>query len=126
MKKLTIDKQEEIKLEIDNVQARAKTRTISYEDIVDTLKEIDARLGISNAAKKGVKVFVDYHAPHFPARYNGRPESTQFRAEHNGKTWAITEICRGYTIHTENKAINLTFTDTAKAAIIKNLESMSL
>jgi len=126
MKKTTIDKQAAIQAELDNVQSRAKTRTISYNDIIDTLKEIDSRLGISKAAKKGVKVLVDYHAQHFPSCYNGRPESTQFRAEFNGKTWALTEIFRGYTIQTANKAINITFTDKAKEAIIQSLENMGI
>jgi len=126
MKKTTIDKKETIMMELDAVQQRAKTRTISYDDIIDTLKEIDSRLGISKASKKGVKVLVDYHAQHFPACYHGRPESTYFQAEYNGKTWAITNIKRGYTTQTPNKAILITFTDAAKEAIIRNMESMSL
>lgn len=52
MKKATIDKKEAIMMELDAVQQRAKTRTISYDDIIETLKDVDARLGISNAAKK--------------------------------------------------------------------------
>lgn len=126
MKKTTIEKKETIQAILDDVQKRAKTRTISYNNMVETLDEIDKRLDISKAAKKGVKVLVDYHAQHFPACYNGRPESTYFRAEHNGRTWAITEIKRGYTTQTPNKAIQITFTDTAKAAIIHSLEEMSI
>ena len=126
MKKTTIDKKETIEKILDEVQKRAKTRTISYDDIRETLDDIDKRLDISKAAKKGVKVLVDYHAQHFPACYNGRPESTYFRAEHNGRAWAITEINRGYTTQTPAKAIRITYTDAAKAAIIHSLEEMSI
>lgn len=79
---------------IDTAQNRARVRTICAENIIDTCESVQKKLDIPQTALEGVQITVDRHAQKFPAAYNGRPESTIFRAVYAGHKWRLLDVFR--------------------------------
>lgn len=104
--------------QIAEANGKARTRTLSIDDVKAVLKEADEHLGISKAAKKGVKLTYR-HGEKLPKAYKYIPESTQFKAEFNGTAWVITDIYRGICPGVI-KDTALELTEAAKKAIIES------
>lgn len=102
---------------IDAAQYRARVRTICAEDIIDTCESVQKKLDIPQTALEGVQITVDQHAQIFPSAYNGRPESTIFRAVYAGRKWRLLDVCRDYT-RRPGHGISIILTDTAKSAVL--------
>lgn len=105
--------------EIENVQAKAKTRTIDASDINRAIATIEKTLGISKKDMEGLAVEVDMNAQDFPNAYRYRAESTIFRIRREGGKWRVTNICRGYTKRAGHQYEIYSMPETTKAAIIK-------
>lgn len=108
---------------LDEVQKRAKVRTISAGDIVSALYVIEKLLNISKKSMDGVSVTVDLNAQKFPSAYKYTPESTIFTAEYKRGQWRITDICRDTTKAPSNKAV-VVHTDASRAAILERFSRM--
>jgi len=88
---------------IDEVQSRARVRTICCADVFDAVAEMERRLA-SLLYKKdwlGIAVEVDLLAQSFPSAYKGTPESTQFRLIRWPSGWFVDDIHRDVTGRTE-------------------------
>jgi hypothetical protein len=102
---------------INAAQDRARVRTICAEDIIDTCDSVQKKLDISQTALEGVQITVDRHAQKFPAAYNGRPESTIFRAVYAGRKWRLLDVYRDNT-RRPGHGTSIVLTDTAKSAVL--------
>lgn len=89
-------REKSVKLEsaIKEAEGKANVRCINVEGVIDTLLEVEDKLGISKKALNGVKVHVDIHGQSFPSAYKFTPMSTQFEAVMKNGAWRITEISR--------------------------------
>ena len=102
---------------INTAQGRARVRTICAEDIIDTCENVQKKLDIPQTALEGVQITVDRHAQKFPAAYNGRPESTIFRAVYAGRKWRLLDVYRDNT-RRPGHGTSIVLTDTAKSAVL--------
>lgn len=102
---------------INAAQDRARVRTICAEDIIDTCDSVQKKLDIPQTALEGVQITVDRHAQKFPAAYNGRPESTIFRAVYAGRKWRLLDVFRNDTCR-PGHGTSIVLTDTAKSAVL--------
>lgn len=102
---------------INAAQDRARVRTICAEDIIDTCDSVQKKLDIPQTALEGVQITVDRHAQKFPAAYNGRPESTIFRAVYAGRKWRLLDVFRNDT-RRPGHGTSIVLTDTAKSAVL--------
>ena len=105
-------------------QARCTAHTISAQEILDKLEEIDKYVGISKASMVGVKVECDLNAQSFPSAYKYTPESTWFKAERRASGWFITDISR-YRTASPTVGTHIILTDTAKQAVMDRMAYMA-
>ena len=77
------------------------------------------RSGIAYCDMAGIKATLNPHSQHFANSYRGIPYSTQIAIEFTAITCKITRIFRGCAT---DKAMDITLTDTAKAALIAAVE----
>ena len=117
--------EEKLDKAIKEAEGRATARTIKPGAIVDVLKYVEVRLGVSKKALEGTTVVADYNAQTFPAAYKGVPESTIFSAIFLRGTWRVTDISRGKT-HSPHHACQVQMTDECKAAVIEKLSKFGL
>lgn len=108
-----------IQQEIDKVQKRSRVRCINVQDIVEDIKLIEYKLGISKKAMVGVIARIDHNAQGFPGSYKGIPESTHVTIEKKAAGWNLIQIERS---RTETRRFSLTLTEEAKKAIIEECE----
>ena len=118
--KAIIDKK--IVPELDAVQARCTSRTITPLRILDELLDIEDALGIPKKAMDGVSVSVDANAQNFPSAYKFTPESTRFKAVYRGGCWRITDIRRDRT-RRESQKVVVSHTEASRAALIDKYSS---
>lgn len=116
---------EKLAAALDEVQRRAKVRTISADDVKSALLSINKKLDIPKKHLDGVQICVDIHAQTFPSAYKYRPESTQFVAVNIRGTWYVTGVSRSDTMR-PTKAVLCRLTDEAKAALVESRASFAL
>ena len=107
---------------LNTIQKGCRVRTLALEDIDRILERIERELNVPRYKLAGTKVFYT-GAEHFPNAYQGRPESTQFTAEHNGRAWRIIQIARD---DCPNRLINVAVwaSDVTKAAVLDRLSNL--
>ena len=129
-KKIIIDDnhRERISAALDAVQARARVRTITVDEIYDTCEEIVQKLNIPKTHLSGCRFHCDLNSQDYPNAYRQIPEATIFKVEYKNNKWYLLDVCRtqqpkngGY-----NKQIHAILTDAAKAAIIKRFEQFGV
>ena len=103
---------------LDELQKRCSARTISGENILYALEEIEHHLDIPKVQMDGITVCVDLWAQNFPSAYHFTPESTFFCAENHKGKWTITEVYRSYTRRLSQRVV-CQLSDSAKEAILK-------
>ncbi len=116
---------EKLAAALDEVQRRAKVRTISADDVKSALLTINKKLDIPKKHMDGVQICVDIHAQTFPSAYKYRPESTQFVAVNIRGAWYVTGVSRSDTMR-PTKAVLCKLTDGAKAALLESRTSFAL
>ena len=121
--KININNKEKIEAALNEVQSRAKARTISYEDILEAIDTIEEKLNISKKAMVGVIARVSLHCQHFPANYNGQPMGTEFTIQ-RFSSWFLTGVSRENIEHV--RKYRLTLSESAKAAILENASELNL
>lgn len=104
--------------ELDKVQAKSRTRTISVEDMKYALESLEKKLGISKKNMNGLKIDFCYFAERYPNKYKWIPEGTCFTATYKNGSWRVVDIYRGNCDKTRRYEIY--WTEAAKAAFIEN------
>lgn len=115
------EKSAKLKAAIDAAEGKATARCLSVDTVVGTLIKVSDRVG-SARASAGTKVHYDC-GQHFPNAYKYAAYSTHFEAEHNGRTWYITDIYRSYCPSREYEGI-VAYSDSAKKAILDRLSKI--
>ena len=109
---------------LDEVQHKCSARTLTADELAYILQKAERELGIAKKYLAGCKVTYT-GAQRFPNAYHGRPESTHFTAEHNGRYWIVTELCRSDCPDREGNT-SIILTESAKAALINRLSCFRL
>ena len=111
---------------LDDVQKRAKTRTIDDWSICQAIKEIEERLDIISSKTDAIGTIaeVDYNAQHFPNAYKFTPESTQITLVKKSSGWTLTSIQRNKCKSPANKII-LTLTEATKEHMADHVSKIS-
>lgn len=109
-----------LQAEIDTVQKRVRTRTITVTDIIKKCDEVSRRLDISRKALEGVAFYADINAQSFPGAYNGIPESTHFQAAFMGGKWRLIKVYR-YPVSAPTMGTKIQLTDAAKIAVLARI-----
>ena len=91
----------EIQTELNEVQKRARVRTITVWDIANEALIVDGMLhGMAKKYKDGLVAAINVNAQTFPGAYRGIPDSTYFKLSNIRGDWYITEI---YRVQCDNK-----------------------
>lgn len=122
--KININNKEKIEAALNEVQSRAKARTISYEDILETIEHIEEKLNISKKAMVGVIARVSLYCEHFAGSYKGVPMGTEFTIQRFSSGWFLTGVSRENIEHV--RKYRLTLSESAKAAILENASELNL
>ena len=103
---------------LNAVQGRCKERTITVDDIIYGVKDIEDNLKIAKKAMIGIKVESDQCCQNFPNAYKYTPYSTQYGMERTSSGWFLTWVDRKPTKRLGNQ-YNLTLTEDAKKALVE-------
>lgn len=120
---LTEKNRDRIQAVLDEVQEKSKTRTITFDEMIDAAWRVTRHLDIPVRRMKGVRALIDVNAQRFPRSYKFMPYSTQFEIEHSGLEWRVIRIERLPMWKSEKKAI-ITLTAGAERAIIERAEKL--
>jgi len=96
--KIKVSNKEKLSSVIEQVEARARVRCISVEDIEDAVKHIEKRLSAVLFKKDwvGLSFSVSPHCGQMPNSYKGTPEATKFKLERSASGWVVVDVSRGY------------------------------
>lgn len=104
---------------LNEVQYRRRVRTITVEDIIRKLLDVEDFLDmLSKKDMNHIKVICDLNGQRFPSAYKGVPESTIFEAEYVNGHWNINDVWRGKTRCT-NEAEILGYSENAVKSIMR-------
>lgn len=117
--KINITSIEKLTKALDKAQDRAKARTITAQDIVDTLNGIS----VPKSRLNGTKVFWD-GAEHFPNAYKYIPMSTHWTADNINGKWYVTDIFRATCPNRKTSQGEITFSDSAKEWILEQASKL--
>jgi len=122
MKKISLAKVTDEQLDemIKEVEGRATARTITAKRIREILADVQQKVPTKKALEQTKVVYTG--AEKFPNAYKYTPESTHFSAEFLHGAWVITDIYRT-TCPNRYANINVTYSESAKAAIIEALSA---
>ncbi len=79
---------------IDEVQGRAKERTIAVNDIAGAVINAEQKIGLTKKALNGCSIWFDLNGQDFPSAYKWTPMSTQFTVEMINGKWYLTDVQR--------------------------------
>ena len=102
---------------LDAIQWRCKERTITVDDIIYSVKDVEDNLKIAKKAMIGIKVVSDQCCQNFPNAYKHTPYSTQYGMERTSSGWFLIWVERRPTIRAGNQ-YNLELTEAAKSALV--------
>ena len=112
--KINITNIEKLQAELDKVQKKCTARTVTAQEIVDTLNSI----AVPKCHLHGTKVRWN-GAEKFPHAYNYTPESTHWWAENINGKWYIVDIFRDTCPNRESKRGLISYSQDAKDWIIE-------
>ena len=107
---------------LEAAQKNTRERRLTLNEVQEAAQDcIDYlhRSGIAYCTMAGIKATINPHGQRFANSYRGIPYSTQISLEFTGSTCKITGIFRG---RATDKAMVITLTDAAKAALIAAIE----
>ena len=111
------ENRDKIQKALDAVQGRCKERTITVDDIIYSVKDVEDNLKIAKKAMIGIKVVSDQCCQNFPNAYKHTPYSTQYGMERTSSGWFLTWVERRPTKRAGNQ-YNLELTEAAKMALV--------
>ena len=112
------ENRDKIQKTLDAVQGKCKERTITVDDIIYSVKDIEDELKIAKKAMIGIKVESDQCCQNFPNAYKYTPYSTQYGMERTPSGWFLAWVERKPTKRSGNQ-YNLTLTEDAKKALVE-------
>ena len=112
------ENRDKIQKALDAVQGRCKERTITVDDIIYGVKDVEDNLKIAKKAMIGIKVESDQCCQNFPNAYKYTPHSTQYGMERTSSGWFLTWVDRKPTKRSGNQ-YNLALTEDAKKALVE-------
>jgi len=112
------ENRDKIQKALDAVQGRCKERTITVDDIIYSVKDIEDNLKIAKKAMIGIRVVSDQCCQNFPNAYKYTPYSTQYGMERTASGWFLTWVERRPTKRAGNQ-YNLELTEDAKKALVE-------
>lgn len=117
--KIRICKENRDKLQeaLNAVQGKSRERTITVDDIICGVKDVEDTLNIPKKHMTGIKVESDQCCQNFPNAYKYTPYSTQYGMERTSSGWFLTWVERRPTKRAGNQ-YNLTLTATAEEALV--------
>ena len=107
---------------LEAAQKNTRERRLTVEEVQNTAQELIDFLhskGIAFVNMAGIKATLNPHSQRFANSYRGIPYSTQVCIEFTGSTCKVTRIFRG---RATAKLMEITLTNTAKAAFIAAIE----
>ena len=107
---------------LEVAQKNTRERRLTLEQVQEAAQNCIEYLhgkGIAYCDMAGIKATINPHSQRFAGAYRGIPYSTQISLEFTGSTCKVTGIFRG---RATDKAMDITLTDTAKAALIAAIE----
>ena len=107
---------------LEAAQKNTRERRLTLEQAQEAAQNCIEYLhgkGIAYCDMAGIKATINPHSQRFAGAYRGVPYSTQISLEFTGSTCKITGIFRG---RATARAMDITLTDTAKAALIAAIE----
>lgn len=122
--KININNKEKIEAALNEVQNRAKARTISYEDILEAIENIEKKLNISKKAMIGIRARVSLHCERFSGLYKGIPMGTEFTIQRFPSGWFLVGVSRDNVDH--SRTYCLVLSESAKEAILNNASELNL
>ena len=119
MKRIRICKENRNKLQaaLNETQGKSRERTITVDDIIYSVKDVDETLGIPKKYLTGIKVASDQCCQNFANSYRYTPYSTQYGMERTASGWFLTWVERKPTKRAGNY-YNLELTEAAKMALV--------
>ena len=118
------DAREKISEAIVQAEGRARARTITADQILETLDRIDNRLDIAATNMIGITVKCDLHAHKVASTYRGTAYSTWFAATYRRSGWYITDIYRDHTYLSDHKTCILDLPEKAQKALAAKYKYM--
>ena len=107
---------------IKQAQVKARTRTITLNDVFFAVLDIEKKLqDVPKVAWEGVRVVVDVHGgERYPSAYRGAPESTQFKITYTSGTWKLTDVYRMDVVQTKGGYMTIYLPDELQKAIVES------
>lgn len=119
---LTENNKSKVEAVLNDVQKRARVRTVDVDEVYEAAKWIEEKLCIPKKHMEGIVATVDMNAQSFPNSYKYMPESTIFVLERKNNKWALTNCYRGECRPNPDKRFSLKLTEKARECIIRNHE----
>ena len=109
---------------IEQAQVNARVRTITLNDVLRAVADIEKKLqDVPKVAWEGVRVVVDVHGgERYPNAYRGTPESTQFEVAYTSGTWKLTDVYRMDVVKTKGGYMTIYLPDALQKAIIESFK----
>ena len=115
--KINIDNTEKLAAAIKEAEGRATARTVEATEIQYILHEIES--GIAKKKMSGTRVHYT-GSRHFANAYQYKPECTHWIAENINGRWYVTNIYRDTCQKRTTWNTEITYSETAKQAILEN------
>ncbi len=118
--KINVNDREKLQKALDEVQGKAKTRTLDYENIIDAVERFEMQLEKLLPKKywQGIGCIHDRHAQNFPNAYKGEPLSTKVWFVRGASGWFVTAITRTRTSSAGHQYTMLRLSDEQSKAIV--------
>lgn len=111
------ENRDKLQAALNEAQGKSRERTITVDDIICSVKDVEDELRIPKKYMVGIKVVSDQCCQNFPNAYKYTPYSTQFGMERTASGWFLTWVDRRPTKRAGNQ-YNLTLTEDAKKALV--------
>ena len=118
--KINVNDVEKLAEAIAKAEGKATARTVTVENILDTLKEAESC--IPKVRLKGTKVYYD-GGQKFPNAYKHIPYSTHWEAVFTGKNWFVTDIWRDVCPNRTASGY-ISYTEAAKEYILQRVATI--
>jgi len=111
------ENRDKLQAALNDAQGNSRERTITVDDIINSIKDVEEELKIPKKYMVGIKVVSDQRCQNFPNAYKYTPYSTQYGMERTAIGWFLTWVERKPTKRAGNY-YNLELTEAAKNALV--------
>lgn len=111
------ENRDKLQAALNDAQGNSRERTITVDDIINSIKDVEEELKIPKKYMVGIKVVSDQRCQNFPNAYKYTPYSTQYGMERTASGWFLTWVERKPTKRAGNY-YNLELTEATKTALV--------